>query len=121
MGEKVIKNYKDLIVWQKSMNLVMQVYKLTNNYPRSEIYGLVSQIRRAAISIPSNIAEGRSRSTRKDFRKFLIQAYASLSELETQMEISLRLGYLDNDNYRIFQNMIEELNKMLGVLISKLK
>jgi len=75
------------------MNLVVEVYKLTDNYPKTEIYGLTSQTRRSSVSIPSNIAEGRKRSSRKDYRQFLIIAYASGAELETQIEIAKRLSF----------------------------
>jgi len=92
-SNNTINSYKDLIVWQKSMNLVVEVYKLTDNYPKTEIYGLTSQTRRSSVSIPSNIAEGRKRSSRKDYRQFLIIAYASGAELETQIEIAKRLSF----------------------------
>jgi len=84
----ILKSYKDLIVWQRSMELVIAVYFLTEKYPKSELYGLVSQMRRAAVSIPSNIAEGRRRGSKKEFRQFLIIAYSSGAELETQIEIT---------------------------------
>ena len=86
-----INTYRDLIVWQKSMDLVVEIYKLTKNFPKSEIYGLTSQMKRCAVSIPSNIAEGRRRGSRKDYRHFLIIAYGSGAELETQIEIVKRL------------------------------
>lgn len=91
MTADVTHSYKGLIVWQKSMDLVTKVYRLTESFPREEMYGLTSQVRRAAISIPSNIAEGRLRSSRKEFRNFLFTAYASGAELETQIEIAKRL------------------------------
>lgn len=87
-----IHSYKDLIVWQKAMDLIVAIYKLTEEFPKSEIYGLTAQMRRSAISIPSNIAEGRRRGSRKDYRQFLIMAYGSGSELETQIEITKRLS-----------------------------
>jgi len=79
--EEEIKSYKDLVVWQKSMNLVVDIYKITENFPREEVFGLTSQMRRCAISIPSNIAEGRGRGTRKDFAQFLRIALGSADEL----------------------------------------
>ncbi|MFA6183761.1 MAG: four helix bundle protein [Parcubacteria group bacterium] len=82
-----LNSYRDLIVWQKAMELVTEIYKLTDKFPKEEIYGIVSQMRRCAISIPSNIAEGRRRDGKKDFRRFLIIAYGSGAELETQIEI----------------------------------
>ena len=88
-----VKSHKDLKVWQESMDLVIQIYKLVENFPKHEIYGLSSQIRRAAVSIPSNIAEGAGRSGEKEFIRFLYIALGSLSEVETQLEISQRLNY----------------------------
>ncbi|GIW67473.1 MAG: hypothetical protein KatS3mg096_341 [Candidatus Parcubacteria bacterium] len=90
-GNKKILSYKDLLVWQKAIELVMEIYELTKYFPKEETYGLVSQIKRAAVSIPANIAEGRSRRTRKDFIQFLRIAYASGAELETHLEIAKRL------------------------------
>ncbi|PIR88665.1 MAG: four helix bundle protein [Candidatus Harrisonbacteria bacterium CG10_big_fil_rev_8_21_14_0_10_44_23] len=83
-----IKSYKDLIVWQKSMNLVTEIYKLSKTFPKSEIFGLTSQIKRSAVSIPSNIAEGSRRGSKKNFRHFLLNAYGSGAELETQLDIA---------------------------------
>jgi four helix bundle protein len=88
-----VKSHKDLKVWQESMDLVIQIYKLVENFPKHEVYGLSSQIRRAAVSIPSNIAEGAGRSGEKEFIRFLYIALGSLSEVETQLEISQRLNY----------------------------
>ncbi len=82
MTEKIV-SYKDLIVWQRSMELVTAIYKLTETFPRAEVFGLTSQMRRAAVSIPSNIAEGRRQSSKRDFRQFLVIAFGSGSELET--------------------------------------
>ncbi|MEK7618471.1 MAG: four helix bundle protein [Patescibacteria group bacterium] len=86
-------DYKNLIVWQKSMELVVEVYKLTSGYPSSEMYGLTSQSRRCSVSIPSNIAEGKRRETDKEFRRFLLISYGSGAELETQIEIARRLSF----------------------------
>ena len=88
-----MQNYKELIVWQKSMELVTEVYQLTSQYPSSELYGLTSQSRRCSVSIPSNIAEGRRRGTGKEFRQFLLIAFGSGAELETQLEIVKRLSF----------------------------
>ena len=117
----MINSYKDLIVWQKSMDLVVEVYKLTELFPKSELYGIVSQMRRAAVSIPSNIAEGRKRSTRKDFRQFLVVAYSSASELETQLEISKRLNFIKNEEYIKSDSLLLEVIKMLNKIISSLR
>ena len=115
-----IHTYKDLIVWQKSMELVIEVYILTENFPKSEIYGLISQMRRAAVSIPSNIAEGRMRRSSKEFIHFLLTAYSSGAELETQIEIAKRLPKTKKLNYSKADNLIEEVMKMLNKLITNL-
>ena len=117
-SEKMI-TYKDLIVWQKSISLVTKVYTLTKQYPNSEIYCLVSQIRRAAISIPSNIAEGYRRKSIGDYLRFLYIANASASELETQIIISKNI--YQNFNYSEVDNLLIEVIKMLNSLISKLE
>lgn len=117
----MLNSYKDLIVWQKSIDLVTEIYKITELFPESELYGIVSQMRRAAVSIPSNIAEGRKRSTRKDFRQFLIIAYASASELETQIEISKRLNFLKIDKYAKADSLLLEVLKMLNKMTCSLK
>uniref|UniRef100_A0A7C4R546 Four helix bundle protein n=1 Tax=candidate division CPR3 bacterium TaxID=2268181 RepID=A0A7C4R546_UNCC3 len=96
-----MNSYKDLIVWRKAMDLVVEVYKITEGFPKTEIYGIISQMRRCSVSIPSNIAEGRRRSSEKDFKNFLIIAYSSGAELETQIEISKRLSFIDFDSFNI--------------------
>ena len=116
-----INTYKDLIVWQKSMDLVVEVYKLTEFFPKSEIYGLTSQIRRCAVSIPSNIAEGRRRGSKKDYRHFLIIAYGSGAELETQIEIVKRLLFGNNINFIKVDSLLNEVMKMLNKMLSTLK
>lgn len=120
-SNKIIYSYKDLIVWQKSIDLVVAVYELTEQYPKSEIYGLMSQTRRSAISIPSNIAEGRRRGSRKDFRQFLIVAYGSGAELETQIEIAKRLAFGKSLNYTKVNNLLSEVMRMLNKIISTLR
>ncbi|MCX6039724.1 MAG: four helix bundle protein [Caldilinea sp.] len=90
-----LKSYQELIVWQKAMDLVVNVYQITKGFPREETYGLTNQLRRAAVSIPSNIAEGQGRNTAKEFQRFLAVAYGSLQETETQLMLSRRLGYID--------------------------
>ena len=89
-----MKSHKDLLVWQKSVDMVTRVYSVTNGWPKEEIYGLTSQIRRAAVSIPSNIAEGAGRTGKKEFSHFLSIAMGSLAEVETQIVIAQRLGYI---------------------------
>jgi four helix bundle protein len=115
-----IQSYRDLIVWQKSMDLVLLVYKMTENYPRSEVYGLSSQSRRCPVSIPSNIAEGRFRGTRKDFRHFLTMAFASGAELETQLEVALRLKFVKENEDQEAVALLTEVMKMLNTMIRKL-
>jgi len=113
-----VKSHKDLKVWQESMTLVVAVYKATEDFPKHEIYGLTSQIRRAAVSIPSNIAEGAGRKGKKEFARFLYIALGSLSEVETQLEIAYRLKYL-NEAETITQR-IYFIRKMLSNLIKSL-
>lgn len=121
IGENKVYSYKDLIVWQKSIELVVAVYELTEQYPKSELYGLTSQMRRASISIPSNIAEGRKRGTRKDFRQFLVIAYSSGAELETQIEITKKLPFGRNLYYSKVDGLLLEIMKMLNKMLSMLK
>jgi len=115
-----MKSHKDLTVWQKSMELVVEIYKISRNYPKDEVFGLVSQMRRAAISIPSNIAEGFGRSYDKETLRFLSTALGSASELETQILISIDLGYIDLDESVKIKNQIEEVIRMLSALIKSL-
>ncbi len=115
-----VESYKDLIVWQKSMELVIKIYKLTNLFPIEEKYGLVSQMRRSAVSIPSNIAEGKMRSSRKDYRNFILNALGSGAELETQLEISRRLEFVNNENLNKINSLLSEVMKMLNVISHKL-
>ena len=117
----MIKSYRDLIVWQRAVDLVVAVYQVTGLFPREELYGLTSQMRRAAISIPSNIAEGRGRGTRKDFRNFLRNAFGSGSELETQIEVTRRLNFISLEHYQKTDALLDEVMRMLNALIAKLK
>jgi len=114
-----VKTHKDLDVWKSSMSLVEEVYKITREYPQEEKFSLINQIRRAAVSVPSNIAEGAARNSTKEFIQFLYIALGSLSELETQLLLSQRLGYL-SDNKEIFAN-VEQIRRMLLGLIKFLK
>ena len=116
-----IESYENLIVWQKSMDLVVLIYQLTKTFPKEEQYGLVAQIRRAAISIPSNIAEGSRRGTRKDYRSFLINAFGSGAELETQIKIAKRLGYGKQIDYQKVDELLDEVMRMLNKLTHDLK
>lgn len=114
-------SYKDLLVWQKSIDLVSDIYKLTEKFPKSEMYGLSSQMQRAAVAIPSNIAEGQRRAYKKEFIQFLHISYGSGAELETQLEICKRL-YNDKDlNYTVIESNLEIIMKMLNSLIGSLK
>jgi len=114
------KSYKDLIVWQKSIELVTEVYKLTAKFPRHEMYGLASQMQRAATSIASNIAEGSSRGTTKDFVHFLRMALGSATELETQLVIATNLGYRATSKDTRSVDLLSEVCRMLHGMIKKL-
>ncbi len=116
----MILNYKELIVWQKSVILAVKTYEITENFPRTEIFGLTSQMRRSSVSIASNIAEGRCRSTRKDFMNFLKIAHGSSAELQTQIEIAKKLSFSEKLDYNIIESGIEEIILMLRSMISKL-
>ena len=110
------RNYKNLVVWQKSMDLVICIYQLTSNFSDHEKFGLTSQMRRCAVSIPSNIAEGSRRESEKDFRKFILISFGSGAELETQLEITKKLGYLEDIAYAEIEKLLEEIMKMLNKL-----
>jgi len=114
------KSHKDLIVWQKSMDLVEEVYRLTKFLPTDELYGLANQMKRAAVSIPSNIAEGNARHTHKEYIRFLSIARGSKSELETQIEICKRLGHLSCEQIQLAVDLCEEVGKILNTMIKKL-
>ncbi len=116
----VIHSHKDLIVWQKSMDLVCLIYEITEQFPREEIYGLTSQMRRSSVSIPSNIAEGRRRGSKRDFVQFLRVACASGAELETQLTIAKRLPKTKHLDYKKAEGLLDEIQKMLTVMIAKL-
>ncbi len=100
MSESNIKSHRDLIAWQKAMNLAEAVYQFTRSFPKEEIYGITSQIRRCAVSIPANIAEGQGRRSKKEFQQFLGHARGSLLELDTHLELTLRFGYINFEAYR---------------------
>ena len=115
------KGYKDLTVWKKAMDLVVAIYELTDKLPKTETYGIISQMQRSAVSIPSNIAEGSKRGTRKDFIHFLTISFGSGSELETQVEIVKRLQFGKDLNFIKIDLLLDEVMKMLSVFIKKLK
>jgi four helix bundle protein len=114
-----LQSFKDLKVWEMSIDFVTKIYKITTSFPSSETYGLTSQIRRAAVSIPSNIAEGSGRKNSKEFIQFLYVANGSLSEVETQLEIAFRLGYL-KEQYPL-SDSIKLIRKMIVGLINAIK
>ena len=116
-----VASYKDLIVWKKAVTLASTVYTLTENFPKEETYGLTSQMRRCAVSIPSNIAEGSIRGSKKDFCHFLRIASGSVAELETQIEISKTLPFGKDLRYEEIITSLMEINKMIHGLIGKLK
>jgi len=112
----VVRSYKDLDVWKKSMDLVVDCYALTKRFPKSEVYGLCSQLQRAAVSIPANIAEGRQRQHSKEFSQHLAIANGSLAELETHVQIASRLDYIKEDQLKDILNKTTEIGKMLNGL-----
>ena len=114
-------NFKKLAIWQLSIELATLVYKSTNSFPKSEVYGLTSQIRRAAVSISSNIAEGSGRNTDKDFARFLDISIGSSFELETQIEIAFLLEYVEKDIYEVLIQDCSQLQKMIYSFRKKLK
>ena len=116
-----MNTYKDLIVWQKSFKLSKEIYLVTEKFPKTEIYGLTSQMRRAAISIPSNIAEGYCRNSRKEYTQFISIAFASGAELETQLVLSKELNFIKEKDYSKIEPLLIEVMKMLNVLSRKLK
>ena len=115
-----IKSYKDLIVYQKSYKLAHDIYRATQTYPKEEIYGLVSQMRRSGVSIPCNISEGYRRGHRKEYIRFLYMAHGSCGELETLLSLSWDLGLLDKELFDKLYRMQEEVSRLLNGLISSL-
>lgn len=118
---KMLKNFKDLKVWQKSYQLCLEIYKVTKRFPKEEIYGLTSQIRRSAVSIPSNIAEGYGRKTTPEYTRSLYIAYGSNCELETQILLSGDLDYLERKETSKVLGSIGEVERMLKALIKSLE
>ena len=113
-------SYKELVVWEKSILLVESIYTITRSFPDDEKFGLTSQMRRSAVSIPSNIAEGHDRKSPKEFNQFLRIAYGSSSELETQLIISQKLGFLSQNTFENTMNNLIQIRKMLNKLISSI-
>jgi four helix bundle protein len=115
-----MNSYRDLIVWQKSMDLVTLIYKLITKLPEDEKFGLTSQIKRSAVSIPSNIAEGYGRNYRKDYSRFLQISRGSLYECQTQLEITINLSFINVDDIKEINELSLEVEKMLNSLIKKI-
>ncbi len=111
------KPHKKLDVWHLGMDLAVGIYETTDSFPKEEIYGLTNQMRRAAVSIPSNVAEGAARQTKKEFVNYLHIAQGSLGELDTQLELAKRLGFLDDGNWETLDGVMERVDKMLTGLI----
>ena len=121
VSRQKIQSHRDLIVWQKAMELVTAVYKLTDDFPKSELYGLTSQIRRCAASIPANIAEGQGRRLAGEFLQFLGNARGSLLELDTPPEIAVRLGMLNRELHSTLMEQLMEVRKLLNGLMRSIR
>ena len=116
-----VQCYRDLVAWQKSVALVLEIYRHTESFPKTEIYGLVSQLRRAAVSVPSNVAEGHARRSTGEFRQFLGHALGSLMEMETQIIIAEGLGYLDKDVASQLPGHTGEVGRIINGLLRSLQ
>ena len=112
-----MKGHRDLIAWRKAMRLVTDIYRVTRTFPREETYGLTAQVRRAAISVPSNLAEGHGRTSRKEFHQFIAHARGSLVEVETQLEIALNLGHLAKDAAASLLDQASEVGRLINGLM----
>jgi four helix bundle protein len=115
------ETYRDLKVWRRAMDLVVDVYRCTATFPKTEVYGLTSQMRRSAVSVPSNIAEGKGRFSRKELVQFLFRARGSLLELETQITIGQELGYLELEDGKRLINLVAEVGRMLNSMVNTLQ
>lgn len=113
------RSFKDLIVWQKAYKLVLEMYRITKDFPKSEIYGLAGQMRRASVSLPSNIAEGYGRKHETEYKRFLSIAYGSLAELETQYLLAIDLEYLNKSE--IIEQLLKEVGSMLYRMINPIR
>lgn len=118
--QMTIKDYKDLQIWQKGIDIVDEIYSATDGFPKSELYGLTNQMRRASVSIPSNIAEGFARSYQKEYRRFLFVSLGSCAELDTQLIIANRRGYIEGKQTEQLADKINHASRMISSLISKL-
>jgi four helix bundle protein len=120
-SSKMLKNYKELKVWQKSYGLCLEIYRITAKFPKEERYGLTSQIRRSIVSIPSNIAEGYGRKTTKDYIRMLYISYGSVCELETQILLAGDLDLIEKGEWGTLNKDIAEIERMLKALIKSLE
>jgi four helix bundle protein len=120
MERKKIESYKDLVVWQKGIELVNELYSVTKGFPKEEMFGLTNQIRRATISVPSNIAEGWGRNSTKNYIQFIRISVGSLYEIETQLVIANNQNYITNQIKSALSEKIDELGKMLNTLLKRL-
>ena len=114
-------HYKDLVVWQKAIDLTVEVYRLMKKMPKEELYGLTNQLKRAVVSIPSNIAEGSARFSTKDYLRFLFMARGSVAEVETQLFICVQLDYLTQEDIDTALSLLNETGRMLNSMITKLR
>jgi four helix bundle protein len=116
-----MKTHKDLLAWKNSINLVTDIYKLTESFPKEELYGLTNQLRRCAVSVPSNIAEGAGRNSKKEYVQFLYISLGSLSELETQLIISQNLAFIKEEKLDVLKGKLNEIRSQISGLIRYLK
>ncbi|TDP02348.1 four helix bundle protein [Flavobacterium sp. 245] len=116
-----MSHFRKILVWQKSMSLVSKIYKATRTFPKEEIFGLTSQIRRSSVSIPSNIAEGSGRESSKDFLRFLYISLGSIFEMQTQLEIAKNIIYINEEEFNLLYEDSREIERMLASLIKKIK
>ena len=115
-----VKTFEDLIIWQKSIVLTKQIYTITRKFPKEEIYGLSNQLRRASVSIASNIAEGYGRITRNDYKRFLSFSFGSTFEIQTQLIICIEIGIINNEDFNESMMLSKEISAMLYAIIKKL-
>ncbi len=115
-----VRSHRDLTVWKRSIQLVKEIYRVSRAFPETERYGLTSQLTRAAISVPANIAEGNARGTRRDYAQFVSIARGSLAEVETYLIIAVELGYVSSDEVKELNNELDEIGRMLTALRARL-
>jgi len=121
MEQQSRNSHKDLILWQKALDLAVAVHEASAAFPKSEMFGLVSQIRRAAVSIPSNIAEGSARRSTREFIAFLHIARGSMAEVETQLLLAQRVGYVGNERLTVLQLRLDEVGRIMNAVITGLR